>query len=68
MENFEVIEYARNSEKIEILKAISYREPTYIRIESEKKFTVGTVLQSDGKEVFEAGAKIGIVSETKSVL
>ncbi|OJI06659.1 hypothetical protein Micr_00731 [Candidatus Micrarchaeum sp.] len=66
MEDFEVIEYARNSEKIEILKAISYKEPTYIRIESEKKFTVGTILQSDGKEVFEAGAKTGVVSETKS--
>jgi hypothetical protein len=66
MEDYEVIEYAKNSENVEILKAVNYKEPTYIRIESEKRLTVGTTIKCDGKLVFENNEQIGTVSEIKS--
>ncbi len=66
MEEYEIIEYAKGSGNIDILKAINFKEPTYIRIESEKRFTVGTIVKSDGKAVFEGTEQIGTVSEVKS--
>ncbi|MCL4404573.1 MAG: hypothetical protein M1544_02645 [Candidatus Marsarchaeota archaeon] len=66
MDDYEVIEYAKTSSNVEILKAVNYKEPTYIRIESEKRFPVGTILKSDCKVVTEGAEQIGTVSEVKS--
>ncbi len=66
MEDYEVIEYAKNSENVEILKAINYKEPTYIRIESEKRLTVGTIVKYEGDKVFYGDEQVGTVSDIKS--
>ncbi len=68
MEEYEVIEHARSPDpKIEyIIKAINYKGPTYIRIESQKAINVGSTVNVDGKNIYINNEVVGIVSEIKS--
>ncbi len=69
MEEYEVIEHLKSGSKIAennfLIVAINYKEPIYIKFESEVDFKVGDKINVENNEVFLNQKKIGQIKEIK---
>ncbi len=69
MEEYEVIEHLKSGSKPAdnkfLIVAINYKEPTYVKFESDQDFKVGDKVNMENKDVFFQGKKIGEVREVK---
>ncbi len=69
MEDYEVIEHLKVGSKTAdnkfIIIAINYKEPTYVKFESQQDFKMGDTVQIDNMDVFLDQKKIGEVKEIK---
>jgi hypothetical protein len=69
MEEYEVIEHLKSGLKPAdnkfLIVAINYKEPTYVKFESDQDFKVGDRINIENNDVFLADKKIGTVKEIK---